>query len=82
MSSTFWTTSAGFCVPWILTRCALVRLSSLRSVRSSVLEKEYGASVHVYGFQITSVKPDSITLEIDMEISTEARSKAFVELSK
>jgi hypothetical protein len=30
--SRFWTISAGFCVPWILTRCALVRLSSLRSV--------------------------------------------------
>jgi hypothetical protein len=54
----------------------------IRVTLTSLLEKEYGASVHVYGFQITSVKPDSITLEIDMEISTEARSKAFVELSK
>ena len=53
----------------------------IRVTLTSLLEKEYGAAVHVYGFQITSVKPDTITLEIDMEISTEARSKAFVELS-
>jgi hypothetical protein len=44
----------------------------IRVTLTSLLEKEYGAGVHVYGFQITSVKPDSITLEIDMEISTEA----------
>ena len=50
----------------------------IRVKLTSLLEKEYGAAVHVYGFQITSVKPDSITLEIDMEISTETRSKAFV----
>ena len=49
---------------------------------TTLLEKEYGAAVHVYGFQVTSVKPDSITLEIDMEISTEARSRPFVEVSK
>ena len=54
----------------------------IRVTLTSLLEKEYGAVVHVYGFQITSVKPDSITLEIDMEISTEARSKAFVEVCK
>jgi hypothetical protein len=54
----------------------------IRVTLTSLLEKEYGAAVHVYGFQISSVKPDGITLEIDMEISTEARSKAFVELSK
>jgi hypothetical protein len=54
----------------------------IRVTLTSLLEKEYGAAVHVYRFRITSVKPDTITLEIDLEIATEARSKAFVEISK
>jgi len=54
----------------------------IRVTLTSLLEKEYGAAVRVYGFQITSVKPDSLMLEIDIEISTEARSKAFVEVRK
>ena len=53
-----------------------------RVTLTSLLEKEYGVAVHVYGFQIINIKPDSITLEIDIAISTETRSKTFVEISK